>query len=121
MGSSINSDITVNTPSYTAAHQNGSFATVQLGETNLQQVARRLNVDADALLLANPQIQDPYRLKVGQEIHLPEWQSKATGSGPEPQEQQNTVCRAPSPIGDPLAAGVMCRSCPQLVGLAARA
>src|SRR5690349_23877425 len=46
-------------------------ATVQLGESNLDQVAHRLKMAPDDLLLANPQIQDPNKLVVGQEIRLP--------------------------------------------------
>jgi hypothetical protein len=48
-----------------------SSATVQLGESTLHQVAHRLNMAPDDLLLANPQIQDPNKLLVGQEIRLP--------------------------------------------------
>ncbi|HKS72670.1 MAG TPA: LysM peptidoglycan-binding domain-containing protein, partial [Terriglobales bacterium] len=46
-------------------------ATVQVGENSLGQVAKRLGVDADELLMANPQIKDPWKLQAGQEIHLP--------------------------------------------------
>jgi hypothetical protein len=49
----------------------GSTATVQLGENNLSQVASRLGVDKDDLLLANPQIKDASKLTVGQDIRLP--------------------------------------------------
>lgn len=45
--------------------------TVQLGESNLDQVAQRLKMNPGDLLLANPQIQDPNKLLVGQEIRLP--------------------------------------------------
>jgi|GEM_PF-5261615 hypothetical protein len=46
-------------------------ASVQAGETDLRQVARRLKVDPDDLLLANPQIKDPTRLSPGQVVYLP--------------------------------------------------
>ncbi len=49
-------------------------ATVQVGESKLSEVAQRLGVDADSLQNANPQISDPAKLKVGQEIHLPQFQ-----------------------------------------------
>jgi hypothetical protein len=51
---------------------------VQLGETDLRQVARRLNVDPDELLLANPQIKDPFALSPGQAIYLPLGQEPAS-------------------------------------------
>ena len=54
-----------------------STTTVQLGENNLGQVANRLGVDKDDLLLANPQIKDPSKLMVGQDIHLPTTSCKA--------------------------------------------
>jgi LysM domain len=49
-----------------------STATVQVGEQNLGQVADRLGVNKQDLLNANPQIKDPTKLSVGQDIHLPE-------------------------------------------------
>ena len=54
---------------------NTPIATVQLGETNLSQVAGRLGLDKGALQQANPDISPSTVLKAGQDINLP--QSKA--------------------------------------------
>jgi len=50
---------------------NAPVATVQLGENNLDDVASRLKMKPEELLLANPHLQDPNKLVVGQEIRLP--------------------------------------------------
>ena len=50
---------------------NAPVATVQLGENNIDDVASRLKMDPEQILLANPHIQDPSKLLVGQEIRLP--------------------------------------------------
>lgn len=63
--------------------QSSSIETVQPGETNLQQIAKRLNLDPDELWLANPQIKDPSALSAGQPIYLPVSQS-TTASAPAP-------------------------------------
>jgi len=51
---------------------------VRLGETTLSQVAARLGVDPNSLLQANPQISDPAKLTVGQEVRLPTGQASQT-------------------------------------------
>jgi len=51
--------------------QHKDWAAVKAGETNIGQVATRLGVDKDALMMANPHIKDPLKLNVGQEIQLP--------------------------------------------------
>ena len=61
-----------------APRDSSSTVFVQIGETDLRQVARRLSVDPDELLLANPEISDPSRLKPGQVIYRPVNQSFAT-------------------------------------------
>lgn len=63
--------------------QSSSIETVQPGEANLQQVAKRLNLDPDEVWLANPQIIDPSALSAGQPIYLPIPQS-TTASTPAP-------------------------------------
>ncbi|MCI0415902.1 LysM domain-containing protein [bacterium] len=50
-------------------------ATVQQGESNLSEVAKRLGISLQALLEANPQIKDPGQLTPGHELNLPEKQS----------------------------------------------
>ena len=102
--------------SYMQAAQNAQpdlrshAATVQLGETTLQQVARRLNVDPNELLAANPQIKDPSRLSPGQTIYQP-LPKPAAPSKPDANASANstpnTPNSCPAPKGDPLAASVM--------------
>jgi LysM repeat protein len=88
----------------------GSTTTVQLGESNLNQVANRLGVDTNDLLAANPQIQDPSKLKVGQDIHLPN-QGKANSKGEA--DDGSLPAKGASqdlpkaPLGDSLAASAM--------------
>ena len=55
--------------------------TVRLGENTLSQVAQRLGMDPDTLRQANPQISDPTRLMVGQEVRLPLCQASQGPSG----------------------------------------
>ena len=45
--------------------------TVQVGETDMGQIAGRLGIDKEQLLSANPHIKDPSDLKAGQEINVP--------------------------------------------------
>ena len=46
-------------------------ATVQVGETDMGQVAGRLGIDKEHLRSANPHIKDPSNLTAGQEINVP--------------------------------------------------
>ena len=78
--------------------------TVQVGENNLSDVAKRLGVDPKDLQDANPQI--PATLKTGQEINLPQGQrSEGAHHGPERDDDNKTTQPPFSPIGDPLAKG----------------
>jgi hypothetical protein len=70
-------------------------ATVRLGETTMAQVAARLNMDVDALLEANPQITNPAKLMVGQDIRLPVCQLPGTS---------RDAVTTPSPASGPPAA-----------------
>ena len=67
-----------------------SVATVQLGESKLSEVAQRLGVDPDSLHNANPQIADANKLKVGQELNLPEFQPAQNLK----QNDRDAVCKA---------------------------
>ncbi len=99
-GTSAASTYDVSTPS----PQNST--TVMIGENTLSDVASRLHLSPDDLLLANPQIKDPWKLAVGQEIHLPQGQtsqSAGTQSGNTPLGNPNLPR---SPIGDPIAESV---------------
>lgn len=88
-------------------HSDGQTTTVQAGESKLSDVAKRFNIDANALQQANPNISD--NLKVGQQINLPQ--------GPAAQAHQDddddTVDSPPSselpptPLGDPMAKNFM--------------
>jgi len=87
-----------------------SVATVRLGETTLSDVAKRLNVDPGALLDANPQIADRTRLKIGQEIRLPQFQTSQTqgqDSAPLTGNQPSAPDLTPAPMGDPVARSAM--------------
>jgi hypothetical protein len=80
--------------------------TVQVGENNLSDVAKRLGVDPKDLQEANPQISGQATLKAGQEINLPQGQrSEAAHHGPERDDSNKTTQPPSSPIGDPLAKG----------------
>lgn len=91
----------------TSTHTDSQTTTVQAGESKLSDVARRMNLDANALQQANPNISD--NLTVGQQINLPQ--------GPAAQAQQDdddeTVDNLPSPdlpptpLGDPMAKSFM--------------
>jgi hypothetical protein len=84
-------------------------ATVQVGESQLSEVAQRLGIDTNSLQNANPQISDPAKLKVGQEIYLPQFQSQTLKqndeAGLQSQGLQSGSPRAP--IGDALTKNVM--------------
>jgi Domain of unknown function (DUF4157)/LysM domain len=79
------------------------LARVQQGETDLKQVARRLNVDPDELLLANPQIKDPTTLSPGQPIYLPLAQEPAM-PGQNPASKLSLSGSARALKGDPTTA-----------------
>jgi hypothetical protein len=86
-----------------------STTSVRLGESNLGQVADRLGVDKDDLLLANPQIKDPSKLMVGQDIHLPDRKTSTKahsddGSQTGKTDDKNKGVRL---YGDPVDAGAM--------------
>jgi hypothetical protein len=81
-------------------------ATVQFGETKLPEVARRLSVDLDSLLRANPQISDLANLKAGQEIRLPQVRTSQTPVGDSEQASGNQASASDlprAPVGDPVA------------------
>jgi hypothetical protein len=80
-------------------------ATVQVGESNLSQVAKRLGQDPVGLAAANPQILNPTKLTVGQDINLP--QNHAPGASiADPATglvgHTPTAHSDPAPAGDPL-------------------
>jgi murein DD-endopeptidase MepM/ murein hydrolase activator NlpD len=77
-------------------------ATVQLGETNLAQVAQRLGVDVKDLQKANPQI-DPGNLKAGQDVHLPTNQGGPKLVDTPPTGSSSHSSLPSGPMGDPLA------------------
>src|SRR5437868_15434089 len=80
--------------------------TVTIGENTLSDVAARLHLAPDDLLLANPQIKDPWKLTVGQDIHLPQTQASQTpGSGTGNSTIGNPNL-ARNPISDPIAESV---------------
>src|SRR5437763_1089296 len=85
----------------TADDNSCQLATVQIGEKTLDQVARRLNLDPDALLLANPQIKDPYNLKVGQDISLP----LGVDTAPKPRFDPLATVQSPSANSSPAPKG----------------
>jgi hypothetical protein len=94
---------------YPGSDPSDGTATVQFGETTLSQVANRLHTSADDLLMANPQIKDPYHLSAGQEITVPANQSTApqapqTGNG---NSQKTTIAAPPQPRADSLEANSM--------------
>jgi len=88
-----------------------SVATVQLGESKLSEVARRLGVDPDSLHNMNPQVADANKLKVGQELNLPEFQpaqnleQNDAESSLQSQSSQSSLPRAP--LGDSMAKNAM--------------
>jgi len=78
---------------------------VQVGENHLSQVAQRLGVNLATLVQSNPQITDPGKIQVGQEVRVP------TSVG---EQAMQTDLQAstdsdrqaglpPLPLGDPLA------------------
>jgi hypothetical protein len=74
---------------------------VQIGENEIKHVAKRLNVDPGALLMANPQINNPSSLSVGQEVRVPERRLPAADQQTESGAPQSLL--SPAPMGDPLA------------------
>jgi hypothetical protein len=81
-------------------------ATVQIGESKLSDVAKRLNVDANSLQQANPHIADPAKLQVGQEIRLPQYQASQNQQQDDDQGVENEASESDlpcAPIGDSLA------------------
>jgi hypothetical protein len=88
-----------------------SVATVQLGESKLSEVARRLGVDPDSLHKVNPQVADANKLKVGQELNLPELQppqnlkENDAESSLQSQSSQSSLPRPP--LGDAIAKNAM--------------
>jgi hypothetical protein len=83
-------------------------ATVQLGEKNIGQVAERLGVSKDDLLRANPQINDPSNLKVGQEIHLPTHPTPTSESSTAASNSSVAAKDLPkAPLGNPIDVSVV--------------
>jgi LysM domain len=83
----------------------GPVATVQVGESELSQVAKRLGEDPARLAAANPQISDPTKLMVGQDIHLPQSQGPAVVEEhfeTHSLDQTPVTHFDPPPAGDPL-------------------
>jgi type VI protein secretion system component Hcp len=77
-------------------------ATVQVGETQLSQVAQRLGVNADDLAAANPHISDPAKLTTGQDIILPK-NTAVPAAGPQSGgSSAGNSDLPPSPLGDPM-------------------
>ncbi len=74
---------------------------VQIGENEIKHVAKRLNVDPGALLMANPQIKNPSGLVVGQELRVPERRLPLASQHTEAESPQSSL--SPAPMGDPLA------------------
>jgi hypothetical protein len=84
-----------------------TMETVQLGESRLSDVAKRLGLDLHNLLKANPQITNLQQLKPGQLINLP---TNASEVPPDDAGQNTAIGSAPglkTPVGDPLAASAM--------------
>ncbi len=90
---------------YETAANDSPLATVRLGENTLPQVAERLGVDADLLLQANPQITNPNRLSVGQEIRLPSCSAQAhdTDASAPGHGGNSPALDVSTPISDPMA------------------
>lgn len=88
-----------------------SVATVQLGESKLSEVARRLGVDPDSLHNVNPQVADANKLKVGQELNLPELQPaqnlKQNDAESSMQSQSSQFSLPRAPLGDAVAKNAM--------------
>jgi hypothetical protein len=84
-----------------------NMETVQLGESRLSDVAKRLGLDLGSLLKANPQITNLQQLMPGQLINLP----KNANAVPPGDAGQSTAVGPASgpktPVGDPLAASAM--------------
>jgi bacteriocin-like protein len=96
------------TGSYSKPNDNQT-TTVKVGEHNLPDVAKRLNVDSQTLQQANPNLSASDNLKVGQEICLPQG-PKTEGHR---QGDDDTADSPPSsdrprtPLGDPMAKNIM--------------
>lgn len=86
-----------------------SVATVQLGESKLSEVAQRLGIDSDSLHKANPQVGDPNKLKVGQELNVPQLQAAQNLKLNEESvlQSQSSQSSPPPPLGDSLAKNAM--------------
>jgi len=95
-------------PTCDASSSDSPATTAMLGENTLADVAARLHVNPDDLLLANPQIADPWKLKVGQEINLPQdgtAQTPAPDCGAPPKTPSSDLPSAP--IWDPVDESAM--------------
>ncbi len=86
---------------------NNQTTTVQVGESKLSDVAKRLNLDANALQQANPNISD--NLKVGQQINLPEGPAAQAhqDDNDDTAESPSSSHLPPTPLGDPMAKNLM--------------
>lgn len=89
-------------PESETASSTAQVASVQLGETNLSQVAQRLGIGSDDLAAANPQIADPAKLSAGQDIRLPQ-PLPASVSGAAGSPAPSGLTGPPAPLGDPMA------------------
>jgi len=76
--------------------------TVQVGENNLSDVAKRLGVDPDDLQKANPQFSSTSALKTGQEISLPQNQSSQGPQQSRERDDDKATQPPSSRIGDPM-------------------
>src|SRR5215467_11631747 len=56
----------------------GTVATVQSGESTLSEVAKRLGVDLESLLQANPGLSESSKLQPGQDVRVPPSQTPQT-------------------------------------------
>jgi len=84
--------------------------TVQVGETDLGQVATRLGLDKEHLLSANPHIKEPSNLKAGQEINVPVRRELHTEHQPEsgaPSSHHPATKLPNAPLGSSIEASVM--------------
>jgi hypothetical protein len=90
-----------------ALFANNSTATVRLGETTLNDVARRLGVDANCLRQANPLLSETASLKAGQELSLPKLQAGSSADLDNQRGPNSNSTLPRHPIGDPLASAAM--------------
>lgn len=84
--------------------------TVQVGETDMGQVAGRLGIDKEHLLSANPHIKDPSSLKAGQEINVPVRRELHTEHQPEnasPGSHHPATDLPNAPLGSSIEASMM--------------